>query len=98
MRLADIGDATPLEVLDACLSNLDEAQAHGAFVVIDEDGARRAAEALPRHPRGPLHGIPVAVKDLIDVAGLPTALGRAQGPRGGARRRDRRPPAGGRAR
>ena len=79
MRLAEIGDATPLEVLDACLSNLDAAQAHGAFVDIDEDGARRAAKALPRRPRGPLHGIPVAVKDLIDVAGLPTALGRAKG-------------------
>jgi aspartyl-tRNA(Asn)/glutamyl-tRNA(Gln) amidotransferase subunit A len=73
------GDASPLEVLDACLSNLDDAQAHGAFVAIDEDGARRAAKQLPSDPKGPLHGIPVAVKDLIDVAGLPTALGRAKG-------------------
>src|SRR3954466_1544104 len=78
-RLLAAGDTSPLEVLDACLSNLDHAQEHGAFVHIDEDGARRAAEALPRHPRGPLHGIPVAVKDLIDVAGLPTALGRSKG-------------------
>jgi aspartyl-tRNA(Asn)/glutamyl-tRNA(Gln) amidotransferase subunit A len=73
------GDLSPVEVLDACRSNLDDAQAHGAFVVVDEDGARRAAAALPRQPLGPLHGIPVAVKDLIDVAGLPTALGRAKG-------------------
>ena len=58
---------------------MGDAQAHGAFVVVDEDGARRAAAALPRHPQGPLHGIPVAVKDLIDVAGLPTALGRSAG-------------------
>jgi Asp-tRNA(Asn)/Glu-tRNA(Gln) amidotransferase A subunit family amidase len=78
-RLLAAGDTSPLEVLDACLSNLDHAQEHGAFVHIDDDGARRAAEALPRHPRGPLHGIPVAVKDLIDVAGLPTALGRSKG-------------------
>jgi aspartyl-tRNA(Asn)/glutamyl-tRNA(Gln) amidotransferase subunit A len=78
-RLLAAGETSPLEVLSACLSNLDNAQAHGAFVAIDEDGARRAAKALPRHPHGPLHGVPVAVKDLIDVAGLPTALGRAKG-------------------
>src|SRR5436190_22028876 len=62
-RLLAAGDASPLEVLDACLSNLDAAQAHGAFVFVDEAGARRAANALPSRPRGPLHGIPVAVKD-----------------------------------
>ena len=62
-----------------CLANLATAQAHGAFVVVDEDGARRAAARLPSSPRGPLHGVPVAVKDLIDVAGLPTALGRSRG-------------------
>jgi aspartyl-tRNA(Asn)/glutamyl-tRNA(Gln) amidotransferase subunit A len=72
-------EASPLEVLEACLARLPDAQAHGAFVVVDEDGARRAAAALPRRPRGPLHGVPVAVKDLIDVAGLPTALGRSRG-------------------
>ena len=58
---------------------LPAAQAHGAFVVVDEDGARRAAARLPSRPRGPLHGVPLAVKDLIDVAGLPTALGRSRG-------------------
>jgi aspartyl-tRNA(Asn)/glutamyl-tRNA(Gln) amidotransferase subunit A len=78
-RLLAAGEASPLDVLDACLSRVPKAQAHGAFVVIDDTGARRAATALPRHPRGPLHGIPVAVKDLIDVKGLPTALGRSQG-------------------
>jgi aspartyl-tRNA(Asn)/glutamyl-tRNA(Gln) amidotransferase subunit A len=37
----------------------------------------RAAESLLRggHDRGPLHGIPCAVKDLYDVAGLPTTAG-----------------------
>ena len=46
-RLLAAGDASPLEILDACLSRLPEAQEHGAFVHIDEDGARRAAEADP---------------------------------------------------
>jgi len=76
--LAD-GTVSPLDVLEGCLARLPHAQAHGAFVVVDERGARRAAARLPAEPDGPLHGVPVAVKDLIDVAGLPTALGRSRG-------------------
>ena len=79
VRLLTVGDASPLEVVDSCLSRVPAAQAHGAFVVVDEDGARRAAARLPSRPRGTLHGVPLAVKDLIDVAGLPTALGRSRG-------------------
>ena len=79
LRALAEGAASPLEVLDGCLARIPDAQAHGAFVVVDEDGARRAAARLPSRPRGPLHGVPVAVKDLIDVAGLPTALGRSRG-------------------
>jgi amidase len=33
----------------------------------------RAADAGPR--KGPLHGLPIAVKDLADVAGIPTSMG-----------------------
>jgi Asp-tRNA(Asn)/Glu-tRNA(Gln) amidotransferase A subunit family amidase len=48
----------------------------GAWQHLDREAAlaaarRRDAEA----PRGPLHGIPIAVKDLIDTADMPTAYG-----------------------
>ncbi|HTI64205.1 MAG TPA: amidase [Gemmatimonadaceae bacterium] len=48
-----------------------------AFVLIDEAGARAAARAVDEErrrgvDRGPLHGMPISVKDLIDVTGQPT--------------------------
>lgn len=51
-----------------------------AFVTIDGAGARAAAAMADRElaagvDRGPLHGVPVAVKDMIDVRGLPTTAG-----------------------
>ena len=47
-----------------------------AWAAIDADRLRAAARALDDAPaRGPLHGVPVAVKDLIDTADLPTGYG-----------------------
>ncbi len=48
----------------------------GAWQYLGRDQAlaearRRDAEA----PRGPLHGVPIAVKDLIDTSDMPTAYG-----------------------
>jgi Asp-tRNA(Asn)/Glu-tRNA(Gln) amidotransferase A subunit family amidase len=48
----------------------------GAWQYLDRDQA--LAEARQRDgeaPRGPLHGIPIAVKDLIETADMPTAYG-----------------------
>ncbi|WP_106847900.1 amidase [Blastococcus sp. Marseille-P5729] len=49
-----------------------------AFVHLDRDrvlAEARALDQLPATERGPLHGIPIGVKDLIDVAGWPMTAG-----------------------
>ncbi|HTU31562.1 MAG TPA: amidase [Solirubrobacteraceae bacterium] len=67
-----LGEITPAELLEACLERIDATQESCAFVAVDADGARRQA----REPQpAPLHGVPVAIKDLVDVAGLPTRGG-----------------------
>lgn len=51
------------------------ASAYGAFEYVADirpDAARLDAEARAGVWRGPLHGIPVSVKDVIDVSGMPT--------------------------
>ncbi|MQA01855.1 MAG: amidase [Streptosporangiales bacterium] len=53
-----------------------------AFAAVDQDGATAAAQQADEErasgiDRGPLHGIPVAVKDIVDVASLPATMGSA---------------------
>src|SRR5437762_2467992 len=48
----------------------------GAWHYLDRDAALAAARQRDAEPpRGPLHGIPIAVKDLIDTADMPTGYG-----------------------
>lgn len=68
----------PVALLEALLVRVaDIDPALHSFVVVDVEGARRAArESSARWAsglsRGPLDGVPVGIKDVIDVAGLPT--------------------------
>jgi amidase len=61
----------------ACLDRIAEREpVVQAFAALDAAAALRAARALDAAPsRGPLNGIPFAVKDVIDTADLPTAMG-----------------------
>jgi aspartyl-tRNA(Asn)/glutamyl-tRNA(Gln) amidotransferase subunit A len=75
------GKVTPLQLLDQCLERIDryESKVH-AWVFVDREAARAQAEAMTQElkggsRRGPLHGIPIGVKDIYDVFDWPTAAG-----------------------
>jgi len=75
------GRTTSRALVDACLARIEqfEERVH-AWVLVDAEGARREAarlddELATGRRRGPLHGIPLGIKDIIDVAGWPTLAG-----------------------
>jgi aspartyl-tRNA(Asn)/glutamyl-tRNA(Gln) amidotransferase subunit A len=75
------GRMTPVDLLDACLERIDRFEPRiKAWVLVDRDGARADAERLTAEARrgqwrGPLHGIPLGIKDIFDVFDWPTAAG-----------------------
>lgn len=73
------GRTDPRELVEQALARIAEVDGElGAFVLVDADRARKqAADRAAESPRGPLHGVPVAVKDLFDVAGQTTRAGSA---------------------
>jgi aspartyl-tRNA(Asn)/glutamyl-tRNA(Gln) amidotransferase subunit A len=72
------GETTPNEQLDAVLARIEATEDQlQAWSCLDVDFARRQADALTAEAkagklRGPLHGVPVAVKDEFHIAGMPT--------------------------
>jgi aspartyl-tRNA(Asn)/glutamyl-tRNA(Gln) amidotransferase subunit A len=74
---------SPVDLVRAALERIEatEPELH-AWVLVDPDEALRAAaraeqELLSGTDRGPLHGIPIGIKDIFDVAGWPTRCGSA---------------------
>ncbi|HUR55493.1 MAG TPA: amidase [Gemmataceae bacterium] len=74
-------DLSPVELLDTCLARIDRYEDRvKAWAYLDRDGAREQAERLTAElkrgqNRGPLHGIPLGIKDIIDVFDMPTGCG-----------------------
>lgn len=72
------GDVSPVDLVERCLARIEEVQPIAEpWRLADGERALRVAEIRADEARrgvirGPLHGIPVAVKDIIDVAGMPT--------------------------
>jgi aspartyl-tRNA(Asn)/glutamyl-tRNA(Gln) amidotransferase subunit A len=70
--------ASPVELTQACLKRIDTYNSVlNAFVTVTKDQAMEAARAMEAEQRqgkwrGPLHGIPIALKDNIDTAGIRT--------------------------
>jgi aspartyl-tRNA(Asn)/glutamyl-tRNA(Gln) amidotransferase subunit A len=67
--------ASSVEMVEAALARIAQDE-WTAFVHVDADGALAQARARDGEPpRGPLHGVPVSVKDVIHVSGMPTRCG-----------------------
>ena len=80
-RLLAAKAASSREIVDACLARIErlDGQLH-AFVDVDPASVRAAADAADLEraaglARGPLHGLPIALKDLLHLAGRPTTAG-----------------------
>jgi aspartyl-tRNA(Asn)/glutamyl-tRNA(Gln) amidotransferase subunit A len=75
------GSLKPVDLVATCLDRIDrlDRRLH-AWEVVDRQGAlaaasRRGDEAARGQYRGPLHGVPIGIKDIVDVEGMPTRAG-----------------------
>lgn len=75
-RIAE-GSLTSVALVQACLEHIAERESQvGAWSHIDPEQALAQARARDAEaPRGPLHGVPVGLKDIIDTADMPTTYG-----------------------
>jgi aspartyl-tRNA(Asn)/glutamyl-tRNA(Gln) amidotransferase subunit A len=72
------GDLSAVDLTNECLRRIEgDAGRLNAFIHVMADEARRQAAEADRElaagrDRGPLHGVPVSVKDIVDIRGIPT--------------------------
>jgi Asp-tRNA(Asn)/Glu-tRNA(Gln) amidotransferase A subunit family amidase len=81
VRARTSGNVSPTDLVEQCLGRIRANEsAIKAWVEVDEEGAKASAKHLGSlRPAAldslPLAGVPIAIKDIIDVAGLPTKCG-----------------------
>jgi aspartyl-tRNA(Asn)/glutamyl-tRNA(Gln) amidotransferase subunit A len=74
-------ELSPVELTEAVLARIERLEPQlNAFIQLTAESARHAARAaeaaiMAGHHQGPLHGIPVAIKDLYATRGVPTTYG-----------------------
>ena len=72
---------TPRDLLERCITNIDTYESRvKAFVALDLKMARKAADASSKRwragkPLSPIDGCPLAIKDIMATADLPTQMG-----------------------
>jgi aspartyl-tRNA(Asn)/glutamyl-tRNA(Gln) amidotransferase subunit A len=72
------GEVTAQAITEECLQRIETGNRRlNAFIRVMADEAREQAVAADRElaagiDRGPLHGVPISIKDLLDIRGLPT--------------------------
>lgn len=74
-RKLQAGELSPREAVAFYLDRIARLDGElNAYISVRADEALTEADALERRPgpKGPLYGVPVAIKDVIDVAGVPT--------------------------
>ncbi|MFI6278700.1 amidase [Streptomyces sp. NPDC050988] len=70
-----LGELDPVELAERAIHRAQQVSGLGAVVHIDVDGARQAAQAVAGTRTGPLAGVPLLVKEIIEVRGLPHRCG-----------------------
>ena len=75
-------EISPVHLVRTCLQRIEARRDGNAFIAVRAEEAIAEAERAQSEIRGlgyrgPLHGIPIAVKDLVDVGGMPTTSGSA---------------------
>ena len=78
-RRLESGTITSVKLVEDCLARIEAREPDiRAWAYVDRETALAQARARDQEPRrGPLHGVPVGIKDIFDTWDMPTEYGSA---------------------